>query len=67
MGAVGGFGRAVTRVIRNVMHLLTFGLVKKAEGLERHPGVMSARYDEIIRDRIQRMRYYRDAVAKIDA
>ncbi len=67
MGAAGGFGRAIGRLVRNVMHLVTFGLVKKAEALERHPGVMSARYDEIIRDRVQRIRYYKDAVARIDA
>lgn len=58
---------AVGKYMRAVWYLMTFRVDKASEALRMNPGVISANYDRIIKDKRERMTHYKDAIAAMVA
>ena len=58
---------AVGKYFRAVWYLMTFRVDKASEALRMNPGVISANYDRIIRDKKERLNQYKDAIAAMVA
>ena len=59
--------RAVGKYFRAVWYLVTFRVDKASETLRMNPGVMSATYDRILREKKDRLHQYKDAVSAMVA
>jgi chromosome segregation ATPase len=59
--------RAMGKWFRALGYLLTFRIDKASETLRMNPGVMSANYDRILRDKRERINQYKDAIAAMIA
>lgn len=57
--------RALKRFFSAILYVVTFGLVKMSEDIESHPGVIKARYDEVIQDKVKRIQEFMEAVSEI--
>lgn len=55
--------RSMWRVVKAMGYYMTFRFDKGAETLFRHPGVIRAQYNDVIRQKIQAVQTARDAVA----
>ncbi len=58
---------AVGKYFRAVWYLMTFRVDKASETLRMNPGVISANYDRIIKDKKERLNQYKDAIAAMIA
>ena len=58
---------AMGKWMRALGYLLTFRIDKASETLRMNPGVMSANYDRIIREKRDRINQYKDAIAAMIA
>ena len=59
--------KAVSKYFRAVWYLLTFRAGKASESLQSNPGVVSAAYDQVIGEKRERLRQYKDAVSSMVA
>ena len=59
--------RAIGKYFRAIGYLLTFRIDKARQTLDMNPGVMSASYDSIIREKRQRLNQYKDAISAMIA
>lgn len=58
---------AVGKYMRAVWYLMTFRIDKASETLRMNPGVISANYERIIKDKRERLTQYKDAIAAMVA
>ena len=58
---------AIGKYMRAVWYLMTFRVDKASETLRMNPGVISANYDRIIREKKDRLNQYKDAIAAMVA
>jgi chromosome segregation ATPase len=58
---------AIGKYLRAVWYLMTFRVDKASETLRMNPGVISANYDRIIKDKRERLSQYKDAIAAMVA
>jgi chromosome segregation ATPase len=58
---------AISKYVRAVWYLMTFRVDKASETLRMNPGVISANYDRIIRDKKASLTQYKDAIAAMVA
>ena len=58
---------AVGKYVRAVWYLMTFRVDKASEALRMNPGVISANYDRIIKEKRERLTQYKDAIAAMVA
>lgn len=59
--------RAISKYARAVWYLVTFRIDKASETLRMNPGVVSANYDRIIREKRGRINQYKDAIGAMVA
>lgn len=59
--------RAISRLFRAIGHYLSFGFISAAESIENDPGVISMQYEDVIRDKKNRLARLMDAVAGVAA
>jgi len=58
---------AVSKYIRAVWYLMTFRVDRASETLRMNPGVISANYDRILKEKKDRLNQYKDAIAAMVA
>jgi chromosome segregation ATPase len=58
---------AIGKYMRAVWYFMTFRVDKASESLRLNPGVISANYDRIIKDKRERLNQYKDAIAAMIA
>jgi chromosome segregation ATPase len=58
---------AVTKYFRAIWYLMTFRVDKASETLRMNPGVISANYDRILKEKKTRLNQYKDAIAAMVA
>jgi len=58
---------AASKYLRAVWYLMTFRVDRASETLRMNPGVISANYDRILRDKKDRLNHYKDAISAMVA
>lgn len=62
-----GVGRAFGRLFRNILSVITFGLVKVSEPIESHPQIVGIRYDEVIQEKADAAKRIKNAIGGLMA
>jgi len=59
--------RALARLLRNIGHVITFGLISASRPIEQNPQIVGMEYDDIIRDKAKAAQRIKDAVGGLMA
>ena len=58
---------AVWRYVKSFLYLITGQIDKSRRVLDRNPSVMQAKFDDIIKGKVEQIHTYKQAVAKLIA